>query len=331
MMTLRRVRHAGLVAVLAAIVTYSTVQGADSKYLPNDTEIVFTINVQQILESELLKANKDAVDQAKMALENEVGDNPAMKYLKSAGFDIFRDLNSITIAGDGGKEPTAFIIHGTFNPAKLAATAETAAKENPDAIKISKIGGQNVYEFTPPGDKKGFASLVGDKILIATSTSAGLTDALERLAGSKQSSLKKEFAVLLDTVNDKQSMSFVATGAALAKLVQGGQVPNGEAAALALQNIDGLSGALTVGKEVQFQLGLNAKNEAGAKKMAQDGSGMLLGVQFLVNQQAKKDEKFAPVVDIVKTLRITNQGSNVLLRGTISLDVIAKLMKNIPQ
>jgi len=50
-----------------------------------------------------------------------------------------------------------------------------------------------------------------------------------------------------------------------------------------------------------------------------------------VSQQAKKDEKFAPVVDIVKTLRITNQNTNVILRGTVSLDVIEKLMKNIPQ
>src|SRR5207253_1867813 len=143
--------------------------------------------------------------------------------------------------------------------------------------------------------------------------------------------LKKEFAALLDTVNDKQSINFVGTGAALAKLIENLPVPNGDAAAGALQNIDGISGAITIKKEVQFQLGVNAKDEAGAKKMAQDGTGMLLGVQFLVAQQAKQDAKFAPVVDIVKTLRITNQGSNVILRGTVSLDVIEKLMKNIPQ
>jgi len=159
----------------------------------------------------------------------------------------------------------------------------------------------------------------------------GLKDGLARVTGNQKPDLKKEFAALLDTVNKQQSVSFVATGAALSKLMEGAPVPNGEAAAMALKNIDGLSGALTVGKEIGFQLGINAKDEAGAKKMAQDGTGMLLGVQFLVNQQAKKDDKFAPVVDIVKTLRIANQGSNVILTGTVSMDVIEKLMKNVPQ
>ncbi len=313
----------GLLAVLSAA------RAADSKLLPDDTQVVFSINVRQILDSELVKANKDAMDQAKLALENEAGDNAAMKYLKSTGFDIFRDLHSITVAGSGDKEPTVFIIRGSFDPAKLDATARQAANDNPGSIKISKSGERPVYEFAANGANKAFATLVDNKVLVATSSAAGLSDALERLAGTKKPSLKKEFAVLLDTVNDRQSINFVATGAALAKLAQNEQVPNGKAAAVALQNIDGLSGALTVTKDVQFQIGINARDEAGAKKMAQDGTGMLLGAQFLMAQQAKKDDKMAPLIDVVKTLRITTQGSNVLLQGNVSFDVVEKLMKNL--
>jgi hypothetical protein len=320
-----------LIVLAAALSSVSTVRAVDPKYLPSDTEIVFTINLKQILDSEVFKANKDAVEQGKAALENQAGDNPVMQYLKNAGFDIFRDLQSVTMANNGGKDPTAVIIEGTFNPAKFKATAEEAARENPATLKISKAGAQTIYEITPPGDKTAFATLVGGKVLYAALTQEELASALERLAGTKQSNLKKEFAVLLDTVNNKQSVSVVGTGAALAKLVQGAPVPNGEAVAAVLQNIDGLSGAITVGKEVQFQLGVNAKDEAGAKKMAQEATGMLLGVQFLTAQLATKDEKLAPLVEIAKTLRITNQGSNVLLRGTVSLDVIEKLMKNVPQ
>ena len=57
---------------------------------------------------------------------------------------------------------------------------------------------------------------------------------------------------------------------------------------MALQNIDGLSGALTVTKDVQFQIGINARDEAGAKKMAQDGTGMLLGPRVFDGSTSKK-------------------------------------------
>ena len=84
-----------------------------------------------------------------------------------------------------------------------------------------------------------------------------------------------------------------------------------------LQNIEGLSGAINVGKEVQFQFDIYSKDEASAKKMEQDGK--VIGVTLLI--------RYA-LFDIAKTLRITNQGSNVLVRGTVSPEVIEKLMKN---
>ena len=334
MMTLRQMWRAGFVAMVAALAIMSSAHAADSKLLPDDTEIVFSINVQQILGSELVKANKEVMDQLKFALVNDAGDDAAdvfKKYLKTSGFDIFHDLHSVTVAGNGGKEPTVFIVRGRFDADKLAATAAQAAKDNSGTIKVTKSGDRNVYEFAANSGNKAFASVVDGKVLVVTSSAAGLSDALERLAGTKKANLKKEFAVLLDTVNDQQSLNFVATGTALAKAAQNEQVPNGQAAAMALQNIDGLSGALTVTKEVQFQIGINARDEAGAKKMAQDGTGMLLGAQFLMAQQAKKDDKLAPLIDIVKTLRITTQGSNVLLRGNVSFDVVEKLMKNFNQ
>jgi hypothetical protein len=329
MMTVRRVCQVAVVLALGAL-AISTVRAADPKYFPNDTEIILTVNVKQILESELVKSNKEAVNQAKAQLENQAGDNPALKHLKAAGFDVFRDLQSITIASNGDKETAAIIIEGKFNTAKFTTAAEEIARGSNEVVKISKVGTQTIYEITPPGGHGGFACLVDGKILLATTSKDALTEALARAAGPKKVSLKKEFAVLLDTVNDKQSISFAATGAALAKLIDNAPIPNGEAVSAALRDIDGLSGAVTAGKDLQFQLGVGAKDEAGAKKMAQDGTGMLLGVQFLVAQQAKKDEKFVPVVDIVKSLRITNQGSNVLLRGTVTVDVIEKLMKMVP-
>jgi hypothetical protein len=328
MFTSHRMWQVGFVMLLA-LAASSPARGADPKLLPNDTEIVFTINVKQILDSPLLQSNKDAVEQAKTAILNQLGDHPAAGYLKSAGFDIFRDLHSITVANNGNEKPTAMIIRGTFDAAKIAATAEQIAKDNADALKIKKVGNQTVYEITPPRDETGYATLIDGKVLLIMPTMAGLMDTWERLAGTKQSTLKKELTALLGTVSDKQSVTIVATGAGLTQLARAAPVADAVKAATELKSVDGLSGAITVGKEVQFQLGINAKDEASAKKMAIQGTGAILGVQLLANQYASKDERFAPVVDIVKTLRVTSQGNNVLLTGTVSLEVIEKVMKTL--
>src|SRR5262249_44076162 len=132
--SMRTLHRTWLVALAMGLAAISTATALEPKYLPNDTELVFTVNLRQILDSELFKANKDPV---KAAIENQAGDNLVLKYLKSAGFDVFRDLQSVTITNNGGKEPTAIIIEGTFDAGKFTATAEQAAKENPGTLKIS--------------------------------------------------------------------------------------------------------------------------------------------------------------------------------------------------
>jgi hypothetical protein len=100
---------------------------------------------------------------------------------------------------------------------------------------------------------------------------------------------------------------------------------------MVLEGIDGFSLAITVAKDIQFQVGINAKDEENAKKMADFGNASLFFIRTVAAQKAKEDEKLAPIVDIAKTLRVTNQGSNVLLRGEASLDSIERLMKNLPK
>ena len=199
------------------LATHATVRAAD--YLPNDTEIVVFINLKQILDSELVKAKKDAVEQGMMALVNWAGDNPVPQYLKGAEFDIFQDLHRIVAAVNSSETVTVSIFEGTFDVAKWTATAEKIARANPDTIKITKLGSQSIYEISLGA----FATLINDKMIVSALKNEDLTDTLERLAEIKKSSLKKEFAVLLDTVNNnKQTINFVATGAALAKLVESG-------------------------------------------------------------------------------------------------------------
>jgi len=232
------------------LVASAAARGMDPKYLPPDTEIVFTVNWKQLLESDLVKSNKQLVEKGKEAVKTQVGDNPLFKYLSKAGFDIFQDLQTISIANNGGKDPTAVVVEGSFNVKKFSRAADDLAKENADSIKTSTIGDQTVYEFSLPEEKTIYAALLNEKVLVAYLAKDELESAMKRAKATKKPSFQKnEFAVLLSTMTPKQSFSFVATGGALSKLMQGAPVPNGDAAAAALEKLDGLSGAVTVGRE----------------------------------------------------------------------------------
>src|SRR5262245_53042979 len=176
----RRMWLAGLVLTLAACLA-SQAHAVDPKLLPGDTELVVSVNIKQMLDSEIAKQYKDIIDQARGALEAQVQNNPAAKYLEKTGFDVLRDLHSVTIASNGTKEVDAVfvVIEGKFNADKVHAVAEEIAGENADHLKISKIGSTKVYEIVPPGENKRiYAALINDTTLVAAPSQDALKDAI---------------------------------------------------------------------------------------------------------------------------------------------------------
>src|SRR5438093_5770418 len=81
---------------LGALPGASSVQAQPTKLLPNDTELIVSINLQQILKSELMQANKAMLDLAKGKITEKLEEKGLTKYIKKADFDQYRDLKSIT-------------------------------------------------------------------------------------------------------------------------------------------------------------------------------------------------------------------------------------------
>src|SRR4051794_9537153 len=69
------------------------------KLLPADTEVVVTINLKQILGSQLLK--KAGLEKWKQMLK---AIDPVNDILQDLGFDPFKDLDRVTIASPGGTD-----------------------------------------------------------------------------------------------------------------------------------------------------------------------------------------------------------------------------------
>lgn len=329
MTSFRRMSMASLALALTACFA-SQAAAVEPKYLPGDTELMLAVNLKQMLSSEIAKQYKALIDQGRGALEAQIQNDPNAKLLEKSGFDLFRDLHSVTVTTNGGKdlEKVSVVIEGKFNPAKIQAVAEEVAGQNAEVLKISKIGDTRVYEITPPGKKQAFAALVGDSVLIVSPTQAALKEAV---AGAGGKGLKAGFKSLLKTVNNKQSLSFAATGTAIATLLENAPVPNADALAGTLQGIDGISAAITLAKDIQFQLAVNAKDEETAKKTVALGNFGLLTIRTLAAQEAKKNEQLQPLVEVSKTLRITSEGNNVVLRGEVSLENLEKLIKALPE
>ena len=325
----RRMWLAGLALTLAACVA-SQARAVDPKLLPGDTEVVFSLNLKQILGSDIAKQYKDIIDMARGAIEGQIQNNPAAKYLEKTGFDVLRDLHSVTVASNGSKDVDAIflVVEGKFNAEKIHAVAEEIAGENGEVLKISKIGSTKVYEIKPAGEKRIYAALINEKTLVTAPSEDALKDAI---SGTARKPMKANFKSLLKTTSSKQSFSFAATGSALGKLIADAPIPNVDAAAGMLQGVDGISMAITIGKDIQFQLGINAADEETAKKTVGMGNFALLSVRTMAATKAKEDPNLQPLVDITKTLRITSEGNNILLRGDISLENLEKLIKVLPK
>jgi len=301
-------------------------QTIEVKLLPNNTEIVITVNIKQILSSEIVKGQKDLINQLKAALETRIPDDRAIKYLEKLGFDPFKDLHSVSVAHTGSKDPEDFfvIVEGNFSSEKLLAVAKEAAKENGDNLKISKIGTTHVYEVSPGGGMTLYVAHLS-KSLVVTASEDAMKSAIKRSTGVGPFAPKVR--ELLKTTNDTQSLSVVMTGNALGSLAQQAQakgLPQNAVAGLA--GIDGVSGAITIAKNIDFLLGVGAKDADTAKQYSQMGNDLLpLGKALLAQNVQKNKELAAPLMDVVNTLRLTATGSNVVLRGEVSYDNLQKL------
>ena len=322
---------AGMVALLVGRVFP---QAQANKLLPDDTELIVTINVQQILKSEVLKANKTLLDLAKQKIEEQLENNPAGKFFKKANFDLFTDLHSITVAAPGARDAGegVVVLEGKFDAAKIEAAA-TEAVDGGTGLKVIEIAKTKAFEITIEDQKTIYVGVLSKKIMIATTSKADYTEAVARLNGVKQAAFKAEVRSLLKTTNNKQSISVLATSAVMTKLADKAPAGAGDQIKKAgefLKGIEGLSMAITIEKNIDFQLGVNSKDEKSATDLANIAKfGIGVGKQSYV-EKAKTDENAAVILAIINSVTTTVSGSNVLVRGQLTFENLEKLLQNLP-
>jgi hypothetical protein len=179
------------------------------KFLPDDTQIVASINVRQILDSPL--ARKLEIPKE---IENNIKkDEEATKVLKAMGFDPIKDIHRITFASPETPDLKNWLlgVHGNFDLAKIHDAADGYIKTHGDNVSLSKLDNVRVYEIKDPKKgKTGYACFLSKDVLVVSPTKAYVVDAIAKHAGKREPKFTEAIKDLVSKQDSRQSIWLAA-------------------------------------------------------------------------------------------------------------------------
>ena len=281
------------------------------KYFPSDTKAVLTVNVKQMLASPLVK---DSLDMLRQEMQNSA---EAQQTLTALGFDPLKDLDSVAVAVASfeDRERLLFVFSGRFNPTKFKATAEQTAKNMPELLKIHAAGDRQVYEVSIPNHPALFVAVVDGTTLVASHHQARVTQIFDIKAGKTGSALNKDLKALLAKADAKQTISLAVLGGAL-----GDQVPHGD-------QVENINGGITLTDGIRTNVAIQAKNAEAAKMLADLVQMGLEQGKNLVEFAAMTNRQLAPLAGLVNSLKVSDQGNTVTVKGEVDKAALDKLKK----
>src|SRR5262245_31467966 len=236
-----------------ALALVAPVRAAEiDQYLPNDTAIVVSVNVEQLLGSPLGKKYIRA------ALEQAIKDNPqAQEILKAFNFDPLKDLTRLTVAATGTEQDNAMaILNGKFDREKVESILAKVAADQPDKVKIHKAGATTVYEMINDEKKGSFAGFADSTTILAGPKLDAVKSAL---GGNGVGKPKQELTALFP-----KKTKPTAWVAALPKVSEGLPLPNDNAdLKKAIEGLDGVRGLLNIDTSAKLSVTLTSKSVQG--------------------------------------------------------------------
>ena len=254
---MRAVRKIVLTTLVAVLALALPVRASDlDKYFPDTTDTVLSFNVQQFLDSTLLKK----ADLGKLL----AGQEGFQKVVKELGLDPLKDIERFTAAGAETGDQAVFVIQGKFDQDKLRAKAEEveAQKKNLTILKTDK---GLIYELAKVDEllfmlsKAGTASLKGKtlyvtipdgKTIVASWNKTLAEESLDKGTGKKQTQFKnKDAADLIAAIEAKQTVAVVVFPAGIDK-------------------VKSVTGGLTLATDLTLAFRIASPDADGAKEIA---------------------------------------------------------------
>lgn len=319
----------GLAAVVALGLAVPVARSATpDKLLPANTDTVASINVRQILDSDISK--KYAIEQVKQMLEGQ----DAKKLLNDLGLDPLKDIDRLVIATiDTSKENTKFlmVVHGSFDPQKLFNTAEAQTKKDGDKFAMVKDGNTIMFKYQPDnGDPPVYGTVVNDKTVIAASDKKLIADALAAEMNGP-AKLKPELAALIKKMDEKASVYVVSVVKGKfddLKLPGGGNIPvdlSGVEKVLPKAETIALSIRISVDVNVEVTFGM--KDDESANDMQNTVDDLLKQIKPLAALAGAADERAKPLADVLNSIKTSAKNKDVIVTGRITGAAIGQMIR----
>jgi hypothetical protein len=308
--------RAGLTAFLAAAVVLSARAAEPDKYLPSDSEAVVVINVQEMLNSPLVKKNLEHLKAAMASNED------AKKFFKATGLDPLKDIHKVVIgASMGGGEPKALIVvRGKFDVDKIQAAVADEAKAKGEDLQVIDKDGKKIYKLASKGGKPTFAAFADNSTLVMSQSEKD-TEAGLKGGGGKVS---PELVTALDRLGGKESVyaALVITDQ-MKKMIADGPNPQFKELAPKLQFVTGI---FDVTNDVKLKLSVQTSDAKAADKVKMTLNQFVPLIGMMAAGQA---EKLGPAVtDLVKQIEVKKDDKNAV---SVSLVVTEKMMKDMEE
>jgi len=304
-----------LVVVVGPVVAFQGAEpgaagGDDSRYLVNEAEFIFKLNIKQLLGSGLVK--KIGTDKLKDAIKNN---NELSTLLDATGVDPTKDLDLIMIsaAGSPPRDVKAnLVIKGKFDIDKIG----TALKKR-EEVRAVKEGGVQMYEFTTQGQTL-YGAFPDNKTMVLTSTKDGTVDLVK---GAKKSTVSKMMKGAMTKFSGKESI-------ALAVVINDEMKKN-------LENIPGGAGdaasklkTVTTGLTVTDSVVLNVTGLTDDAKASKQLADLLTKLKDRGKGAITGDDPFSKfAADLVEAVKIAGQKEAVTIDLKITKDTIDKVLK----
>jgi hypothetical protein len=297
------------------------------KLLPDNTTMVFTINIKSLVESPLYqKALKGKLEEL-MSQNEKFAD-----IMKTMNFDPMKDLTSVTTAiGDfslnmqGGPprpdvEPL-IILKGNFDVAKMeTALSALISAGGKDKVAISKIGERTMFEMKE-GQKPMFGTFVDKETVVLADSKDKLQTAIDKSEGKKTAKLTKEFETALSKVDTKKSFWAALLVPESVRQMAGSQ-PQGAF----VEKLESLNITVNVKDNLAIEMNGYMADADAAKEFKQIlDQGKEMAGMFALNAPDEEDSK--DIGDFISSIRIAANQKMVSLKGELKGSLIERAVK----
>lgn len=301
-------------------------RGADPlKYVPNDADLIISLDVHGLLDSAVVKKHAPALAatygpelvkmlrkddplwQKLLKESDESFKNPAkvQEFLDS----VKKQVSSVLLASktNGEDNELLFAFQVTIDAAQLDALVKIVQQFAGDQIKITKVGDQGLHEVKLAGDDEAFYfALVETGTIMVTPSKAWAEEAMAKAAGKKKTELGKPVKELLDRIDRKQTLWLAAVDEKEKLHVTAG---------------------ISVTEHIKARLVLTAADALAVRVHADDLSEELKAIDEMLDAFAEEHKELKPLVEHLKLVQMVVRENRISLEVEFDAKLIDKVLK----